>query len=45
MLVHAWVQPEDAHRVERARICAALEQRLPLLNVAICQAPCPRQQK
>jgi len=45
MLVHAWVQPEDAHRAERERICAALEQRLPLLNVAICQAPCPRPQK
>ena len=35
MLVHAWVQPEDAHRAERERICAALEQRLPLLNVAM----------
>jgi len=45
MLVHAWVQPEDAHRAERERICAALEQRLPLLNVAICQAPRARKQK
>ena len=45
MLVHAWVQPDDAHRAERERICAALEQRLPLLNVAICQAPRAREQK
>ena len=37
MLVHAWVQPEHAHEAERARIRAALEQGLPLLNVAICQ--------
>ena len=40
MLVHAWVQAECAHRAERERICAGLEQRLPLLNVAICQMPC-----
>ena len=45
MLVHAWVQPEDAHLAERERICAALEQRLPLLNVAICQAPRAREQE
>jgi hypothetical protein len=37
MLVHTWVQPEHAHQAERARISAALEQGLPLLNVAICQ--------
>jgi hypothetical protein len=37
MLVHAWVQPEHAHSAERERICAALEQQLPLLNVAIVQ--------
>jgi hypothetical protein len=37
MLVHAWVRPEHAHQAERARIRAALEQGLPLLNVAICQ--------
>jgi hypothetical protein len=37
MLVHAWVPPEHAHQAERARIRAALEQGLPLLNVAICQ--------
>jgi hypothetical protein len=34
MLVHAWVQPEHAHSAERERIGAALEQQLPLLNVA-----------
>ena len=45
MLVHAWVQPEHAHRAERERICAALEQRLPLLNVAMCQNSCAREQR
>jgi len=42
MLVHAWVQPEHSHRAERERIRAALEQRLPLLNVALCQSRCAR---
>lgn len=37
MIVHAWVRPEHAHRAERERIRTALEQGLPLLNVAICQ--------
>ncbi|HVN43792.1 MAG TPA: hypothetical protein VMT66_00970 [Steroidobacteraceae bacterium] len=40
MLVHAWVAPEEAQRAERELIRAALEQHLPLLNVAICQMPC-----
>ncbi len=39
MLVHAWVQPEHAHRAERDRIHAALAQQLPLLNLALCQGP------
>jgi hypothetical protein len=37
MLVHSWVQAEHAHQAERDRIGIALEQGLPLLNVAICQ--------
>ncbi len=35
MIVHGWVQAEQAHRAERDRIHAALEQQLPLLNLAI----------
>jgi hypothetical protein len=37
MVVHAWVEAGQAHLAERERIHACLEQRLPLLNVAICQ--------
>jgi hypothetical protein len=39
MLVHAWVAAEQAHHAERERIRTALEQQLPLLNLAICQMP------
>jgi hypothetical protein len=39
MLVHAWVAPGQAHDAERERIRSALEQQLPLLNLAICQMP------
>lgn len=39
MLVHAWVPAEEAHRAERELIRTALEQHLPLLNLAICQMP------
>ena len=41
MLVHAWVAPEEAHAAERERIRTALEQRLPLLNLAIYQTAVP----
>jgi hypothetical protein len=37
MVVHAWVEAHDARLVERERIRAGLAQRLPLLNVVICQ--------
>ena len=37
MLVHAWVPAEHAQEAERECIRSALEQGLPLLNVAICQ--------
>lgn len=40
MVVHDWVEAQQAHAAERARILACLEQRLPLLNVAICQMRC-----
>src|ERR1700758_15619 len=40
MVVHDWVEAPQAHAAERARILACLEQRLPLLNVAICQMSC-----
>ena len=47
MIVHAWVEAQHAQLVELERICACLAQRLPLLNVAICQmtevdGPAPR---
>jgi hypothetical protein len=42
MLVHTWVQPEHGLEAERARIRAALEQGLPLLNVAVRQMDCGR---
>jgi hypothetical protein len=37
MLVHAWVEAQDAQRAEREHIRVCLERQLPLLNVAICQ--------
>jgi hypothetical protein len=37
MVVHAWIEAERAQLAERDHIRACLEQRLPLLNVAICQ--------
>jgi hypothetical protein len=37
MVVHAWVEAQHANRAERDQIRGCLEQRLPLLNVAICQ--------
>jgi hypothetical protein len=37
MVVHAWVEEQQAHRAEREHIRSCLEQQLPLLNVAICQ--------
>ena len=37
MVVHAWVEAQDAERAERDRIRICLERQLPLLNVAICQ--------
>ena len=37
MVVHAWVEAEDAQRAERDHIRVCLERQLPLLNVAICQ--------
>jgi hypothetical protein len=37
MVVHAWVEAQHARRAERDQIRDCLEQRLPLLNVAICQ--------
>lgn len=40
MVVHDWVEAQQAHAAERARILACLEQQLPLLNVAICQMRC-----
>jgi hypothetical protein len=40
MVVHDWVEVQQAHAAERARILACLEQQLPLLNVAICQMRC-----
>ena len=39
MVVHAWVEPQHAYLAEREHIRTCLEQRLPLLNVAICQMP------
>jgi hypothetical protein len=35
MVVHEWVDAQQAHAAERARIRACLEQQLPLLNVAL----------
>jgi len=37
MVVHAWVEAQDAQRAERKHIRVCLERQLPLLNVAICQ--------
>jgi hypothetical protein len=37
MVVHAWVDAQDAQRAERDHIRVSLERQLPLLNVAICQ--------
>jgi len=36
MVVHAWVEAEQAQPAERAHIRVCLERQLPLLNVAIC---------
>jgi hypothetical protein len=38
MLVHSWVQAEQAHEAERERIHSALHHGLPLLNVAVGKA-------
>ena len=37
MMVHSWVQPQQAHQAERHHIHAALEQGLPILNLALHQ--------
>lgn len=37
MVVHAWVDTQDAQRAERDHIRVCLERQLPLLNLAICQ--------
>jgi len=37
MVVHAWVEAQDAQRAERDHIRVCLAQQLPLLNIAICQ--------
>ena len=37
MIVHGWVDAEQAHLAEGDRIRICLERQLPLLNVAICQ--------
>jgi len=37
MLVHAWVETQDAPRAERDHIRICLERQLPLLNIVICQ--------
>jgi hypothetical protein len=37
MIVHDWVDAQQAHRAEGDRIRICLERQLPLLNVAICQ--------
>jgi hypothetical protein len=37
MVVHAWVDAQDAQRAELDHIRVCLERRLPLLNIAICQ--------
>ena len=37
MVVHAWVDAQDAQRAERYHIRICLARQLPLLNVAICQ--------
>ena len=37
MLVHAWVEAQDAPRAERDHIRICLERQLPLLNIVICQ--------
>jgi len=39
MVVHAWVEAQHVYLAEREHIRTCLEQRLPLLNVAICQMP------